>query len=66
MSYYSDWKCGAIEDWEYEQYERWEAERDRYLEEASYLPYITKNKMDRCCYDYDDYDDYDDDETYNY
>ena len=33
MSYYSDWKCGAISDSEYKEYSDREARMDEYYEE---------------------------------
>lgn len=37
MSAYSDWKCGAISREEYDDYCRWEDERDRaYYEDCMY------------------------------
>ena len=33
MSAYSDWKCGALTDEEYNSYCAWEEARDRYYEE---------------------------------
>ena len=33
MSAYSDWKCGALSEQEYNDYCNWEADRDRYFEE---------------------------------
>lgn len=39
MSAYSDWKCGAISDEEYDDYCRWEEARERALEEAEYEEY---------------------------
>ena len=36
MSAYSDWKCGAITEEEYNDYCRWEDNRDRAYEEVDY------------------------------
>lgn len=36
MSAYSDWKCGAISEEEYNDYCRWEDARDRAYEPADY------------------------------
>lgn len=36
MSAYSDWKCGAITEEEYDDYCRWEDRKERALEEAEH------------------------------
>lgn len=48
MSYYSEWKCGAMSDEEYDNYRRMENNRERYYDKKAFYEE---------CWDYGDEDD---------
>ena len=49
MSYYSDWKCGAISDEDYTVACNMEAARDKALEELDDSEVNCDNYKDGCC-----------------